>query len=370
LAGRLAGFLGSVLRLPAGGFASAQDSESIIDGRRNEGGYYRADASARSRLEPPALDDKVLTGWNGLAIGALARFAARTPDRTAAAVALEHARTAAELLVRQYLAADGTLRRVSRAGVVSPAVATLEDIGMAAVGFVELALATGDAAYAVRARELVDRAMADASGVERRGGPAAAPDGATRDERPRPPFAQPAEDPVLSSLGLALPADPAEGAAPSGLTSCARAAWLLALLGAGDRYRRAAQGAMEQLAGIALERPIAFGAALELMARLARPEVQLVTVLPDASEDSASPADADRPAPDRSLVEESRRQQASVRAIVTERQARAFADAGFELFAERSALGGRPTAYRCERFVCALPVHDGPALADLAPAYD
>ncbi|MGX5697936.1 thioredoxin domain-containing protein [Agromyces soli] len=432
LAGRIARFLGSVLLLPGGGFASAQDSESVIDGRRNEGGYFRADASQRVALAAPALDDKVLTGWNGLAIGALARYSARTRDRRAAAAALAGARGAAQLLLAAHLDAEGTLRRVSRAGVASRAVATLEDVGMAAAGLVELALACGEVSYAVRARELIDRAMSDARAVAadaRTGGPAAdagadpgpAPDpgadAAPSAER-RPiaeadaeagriaeaagvvdaPFAQPAQDEVLAALGLALPADPAEGAAPSGTTSCARAAWVLAALGAGRRYRRAAERAMEHVAGIALERPIAFGGALELMTRLAGDEVQLVVVLPDDAADERRTADdpdaADAPdsaaeqdrasarpdslrtdaegAPleERALVEEARRQEASVFAVVTERQARAFADAGFELFAGRTALGGRATAYRCERFVCALPVHDAVALAELGAAYD
>ncbi len=49
-----------VLQLPSGGIAAAQDSESIIDGVRNEGGYYRV--ADRSALQPPALDAKVVTG--------------------------------------------------------------------------------------------------------------------------------------------------------------------------------------------------------------------------------------------------------------------------------------------------------------------
>ena len=66
-------FLTERMQLEGGAFASAQDSESEIDGERSEGGYYRRDADGRAGLDPPALDAKVLTGWNGLAIGALAR---------------------------------------------------------------------------------------------------------------------------------------------------------------------------------------------------------------------------------------------------------------------------------------------------------
>ncbi|HWT33365.1 MAG TPA: DUF255 domain-containing protein, partial [Microbacterium sp.] len=75
-----AGFLVDVLRQPSGGFAAAQDSESWIDGVRSEGGYYRADAASRALLEPPAIDGKIVTGWNGLVIGALARAGSRLAD--------------------------------------------------------------------------------------------------------------------------------------------------------------------------------------------------------------------------------------------------------------------------------------------------
>ena len=70
----------------------------------------------------------------------------------------------------------------------------------------------------------------------------------------------------------------------------------------------------------------------------------------------------------RELAAETRRHEASVAVIVTESQARAFADAGFELFEARTAMGGRSAAYRCRTFVCALPVTDAAALDGLAVA--
>jgi uncharacterized protein len=318
-------FLTERMQLPSGGFASAQDSESVIEGERSEGGYYRLNASGRADLEPPALDAKVLTGWNGLAIGALARAGFVFDDADAVAAA----RRAADYLLGHHRREDGTLVRASLDGVPSTAAATLEDWGMLAAGLVELAAATGEASFAVAARSLIDAAAA-----------------ATGDAAL--PFAAPAGgDPVLVARGLAMPADPAEGATPSGLTVCADAAWRLFALGAGAPYRELAERAMESIAGLAVERPIAFGGALEVMARLDAPLVQLVTVVPDAEEAGGG---------EHSLLDATRRHAASVSTILTERQAREFAAAGFELFEGRTA-GKGPTAYRCRSFVCALPVH-------------
>jgi uncharacterized protein YyaL (SSP411 family) len=358
LAAGVAGFLRTVMQLPSGGFASAQDSESELDGVRSEGGYYALTREERMSQPAPALDDKVLAGWNGLAIGALARYAAVADGAAgagAAAGALAAATAAARHVLDLHLREDGTLVRASLGEEVSSARATLEDVGMLAGGLLDLALATGEASYAVTARTLVDGAISVDGGF-------APPGGA---------------DPVLVARGLAMPDDPAEGATPSGLTSCADTAWRLAALGAGDRYLDAARAAMRTVAGIAVQRPLAFGGSLALMARFASPLVQLVTVVPDDLSFDPEPATVFdpvlgaefRPALDPlvELVDATRRHEASVTAIVTESQARAFAAAGFELFEGRGALGGEATAYRCESFVCALPVHSA---SDLAAAAD
>ncbi|WP_308799147.1 thioredoxin domain-containing protein [Agromyces silvae] len=344
LANGLIRFLTTVMRLPSGMFASAQDSESVIDGRRDEGGYYRRDAVARAELAPPALDEKVLTGWNGLAIGALARAGAAFGDPAV----IQTARRAAESLTAAHLRADGTLVRASRDGRASEARPALEDTGMLAEGLLELSLATGEVRWARIARELVDAAL-DAA---RDGLPFGVPGGA---------------DPVLDAHGLALPPDPAEGATPSGVTSTARAAWLLSALGAGDRYLEAATAAMAGVAAVAVERPMAFGGALALMSELTAPLVQVVTVLPDPAPSDPAPSTG-RDSADRritELVAATRHHEASVAVVVTDAQARAFAAAGFELFAARTA-GERGRAYRCEAFVCALPVEDAAALEKLA----
>ncbi|MFB6612032.1 thioredoxin domain-containing protein [Agromyces sp. NPDC056379] len=351
IADGIARFLIDRLQLPSGGFASAQDSESMIDGERSEGGYYRQDSDGRARLAPPPLDEKVLTGWNGLAIAALARHGLVRGDSRS----VEAARRGAELLLATHVRPDGSLVRASRDGLSSTAVATLEDTGMFAGGLLELAAVTGEPGYAVAARALVDAAMAAAS--------------TDRDRDGGLPFATPGGgDPVLRARGLQLPDDPAEGAAPSGFTACADAAWRLHLLGAGDAYLAAAEQAMSSVAGIALERPLAFGGALALMTRLAAPAVQLVTVVPERVDGDREQAETDGAAPEEpALVAATRAHEASVVVIVDERQAREFAEAGFSLFDERTARNGKAVAYRCEAFVCALPVEDPSMLGALGP---
>ncbi|MFI5061717.1 MAG: thioredoxin domain-containing protein, partial [Actinomycetales bacterium] len=197
----IARFLLDVLRRAGGGFASAQDSESVIDGARVEGGYYRASPEERAQLTPPPLDEKVLTGWNGLAIGALATagFTLHRPVWIAAA------REAADLLLARHRRADGTLVRASLDGRMSEASATLEDYGGLAGGLLDLALVTGEVRYASAARDLVDLCI---DAAEERHCALEVPGGG---------------DPVLRSNGMGIRVDPSEGAYPSGLTATASA---------------------------------------------------------------------------------------------------------------------------------------------------
>ncbi|AZZ54500.1 thioredoxin domain-containing protein [Rathayibacter iranicus] len=313
----IASFLVTTLQRPSGGFASAQDSESIIDGQRSEGGYYLA--ADRSRLVPPSLDEKVVTGWNGLAIRALAR-AGRALGR---AEWIEAARRAADFLLRRHVVDGRVSVRASLGDAVSAARPVLEDLGMLAGGLLQLALAEGRPRYAVVARSLLDGAVDAASGPL--------------------PFALPGGgDPALTARGLLLAADPSEGAYPSGLAATAEAAHELYLLTGQRRYRVAAEAVVTVVAPGSLAQPMGFGAVLALASRLARPVRQLVLVAPCA----AGLADLLRGAQETEL---------GVLAGVSDEGAREWAEAGFELFEGRVSRDALPTAYSCESFVCALP---------------
>ena len=305
----IASFLLGTLRLPSGGFASAQDSESTVDGVRVEGGYYQLDEDERQAQVEPALDEKVLTGWNGLAIGALASAG----DRYGESHWVDAAVAAADLVASEPIVRARIGRRVSTARP------TLEDYGMLADGLIDLALATGEVRFAVRARELVTECVV--------AGGFAVPGGA---------------DPVLSAHGLVIENDPSEGAYPSGLSAMSRAAIRLDQLGSPE-LRAVAVTVLEGIAPLALVRPISFGSALGVMSMLAMPLRQLVVVTSD---------------PRSRMSSLGRGWRAGILAIVSPEQANAFASAGFALFEGRSHKDGRETAYLCEDFVCQLPVTD------------
>ena len=333
----ISAFLIEVMQQPEGGFASAQDSESAVDGVRLEGAYFALDAAARGAQDPPALDAKVLTGWNGLAIGALATAGfvlSRDPWITAA-------RRAADALIERHLRVDGTLVRTSLAGRMSAAHATLEDYGMLASGLLDLAAATGEARYAVVARNLVDRSLVDPVLVDPvlvdqkrafEGETFVVPGGA---------------DPVLLSLGIALENDPSEGAYPSGLSSLARACTSLYLITGHLRYRQAAERVIHQLMPVAAPRPVSFGATLAVASALAQPIEQLVVV----SDDPHSPLAA---------VARSLFRSGGISTVLSPVQAMAFAEAGFELFEGRQ----KQAAYLCRSFVCRIPFDDASELAE------
>lgn len=296
------------MQLPEGGFASAQDSESTVDGRRVEGFYYSLDAASRERVEKPPVDEKVLTGWNGLAIEglAIAGSVLGRPEWTATA------QKAADFLLEHHT--GERLVRASIGGTISTARATLEDYGMLAGGLLQLAIATGEVRYAIAARTLVDGYLAG-DGVQ--------------------------PDPVLAAQGLAVEADPSDGAHPSGLSAMASAAHTLFLLTAQERYRAAARAAMARVAEPAQRHPVSLGAALTVMAALADPVKHLVVV-----GSGGELADFARP---RGGI------------VVTATQSAAWAAAGFELFEGRTA----EAAYVCEDFVCRLPVTTVTELAAL-----
>ncbi|MFC4138935.1 MULTISPECIES: thioredoxin domain-containing protein [unclassified Microbacterium] len=304
----IADFLLGVLRREGGGFGAAQDSESWIDGQRDEGGYYRRPVAARVGLEPPTVDGKVLTGWNGLAIGALARAGAVLGEPAWIAAAAD----AARFVLATNRDGEGALVRSSLDGVASAAVGTTADAGLLADGLFALALATGEASWATAALDVLNAPVV--------------------------------RDPVLLDQDVPVAGDDSDGDLPSGTSALAAASLTAWRLGAGSSYLDRATELVAGLTARALEHPFGYCALLRVAAGLASAPRQIVVVGAVGE-----------------LAEAAHRTDADVVAVVTPAQARTFADAGFELFREKDAVEG--VAYDCRDFVCRLPTGDPGALA-------
>ncbi|MEE2787776.1 MAG: thioredoxin domain-containing protein [Myxococcota bacterium] len=118
--------------------------------------------TARSKRPPPLLDDKVLTSWNGLMIGAFAR-AGLVFDRVDY---IKQAERAAQFILSRLRTSDGRLKRTWRRGV-SKLNAYLDDYAYLIAGLLDLFDATGRAEWltqAIALQKTVDRLYADNAG--------------------------------------------------------------------------------------------------------------------------------------------------------------------------------------------------------------
>jgi uncharacterized protein YyaL (SSP411 family) len=104
----------------------------------------------RNRERPrPALDDKIVVAWNGLAIGALARLSVvlSTVNPNTAPAYLEAAKKAAKFIRAElYDETSGTMRRVYREGP-GDAPAFADDYAFLISGLIDLYEATFDDSY-------------------------------------------------------------------------------------------------------------------------------------------------------------------------------------------------------------------------------
>jgi hypothetical protein len=170
------------LRLPEGGFASAQDADTngvegltytwtpgegvpeellhpfehgrfILRGELDDETRARL-LEARQKRPQPLRDDKVVTAWNGLALAAFAEAGWRLerPDYLDVAVSL------ARFLREAMTGEDGRLLRTYRGGVAKIE-AYLEDYAAVADGLIELHWATGDLRWLEEARLVADQAQ-------------------------------------------------------------------------------------------------------------------------------------------------------------------------------------------------------------------
>jgi uncharacterized protein YyaL (SSP411 family) len=120
--------------------------------------------AAREKRVRPGTDDKVLSGWNGLAITGLCTAWRSTGHEPALALA-----TRVGTFLRDHMIKDGRVARVFHEGKTKDLDGTLDDYAYCAVGLLDLAEATGDAAWWTLATQLLStiraRFVEEQSGV-------------------------------------------------------------------------------------------------------------------------------------------------------------------------------------------------------------
>jgi uncharacterized protein len=380
------------LRTPQGGFASALDADSEVDGHSVEGAFYawtpeqlaavlgpedgawaaqaftvteqgtfehgastlqlRSDpggpadaerladvraclAKAREQRSRPARDDKVVASWNGLAVAALAEGGALL-DR---ADLLDAARDAAELLWRVHVGRDGRLARVSREGVAGAHAGVLDDYACVAEGLLALLSVTGGPVWLSRAGTLLRHVL------ER------FPDG-------RGGFYDTADD---AERLVRRPQDPTDNAYPSGQSAAAGALLTYAAVTGSGRHRDAAEGALSATKALSAQVPRFAGWGLAVAeAALAGPlEVAVVGAEGDLGRDALL----------RTALQSGSPGLVAVPGESSDRAAPGDGGPGdggvVPLLQGRSLVDGRAAAYVCRGFVCDRPVTDPDALRAL-----
>jgi uncharacterized protein len=325
------------LRLPSGGLASSQDADtdgvegltytwtaeegapaellqpfehgrSILRGELDSETRARL-LEVRERRPQPALDDKVIAAWNGLALAALAEGARRLerPDFLAAACELG-----------ALLSVDPLWRTLRDGRAKHPAY--LEDYANVAHGLYELHVASGDLRWLREARR-VALAAAELFGDPERGGF----------------FLTPAGGEPLVARQKAFDDNPT----PAGSSMLAFVLLRLARIWGDDELERTALGALRLVRDLLARAPSAFGWALcALDLHLSTPRELAIVGGPESDVARAALRGFDP------------------NAVV------AFGPAeDVPLLEGKSLVNGGPAVYVCERFACRAPVTDASELS-------
>jgi len=280
----------------------------------------------RERRVHPATDDKVLAGWNGLAISALAE-AGRALDEPRY---VEAAVRAAGFVLEELRDAVGRLLRSWRDGRVSGK-AFADDHALMAEACLTLYETTFELRWFEQARALADELLRLFHDEDRGGFFQAGAD---------------ADALVVRSKELY------DNAVPSGNSVAADVLQRLAHLTGEPEYERAALSALRLVRDAMAQAPTGFGQALSALDLYLGPVLE-VAILGTPEHPGT-----------RVLIDEVlvRRYLPNHVLAVASPDDRAALDA-VALLHERGALDGKPTAYVCERFTCQLPVTEPEALA-------
>jgi len=283
---------------------------------------------ARASRPAPIRDEKIIAAWNGLMVSALARGGWVLDEPRY----VDAAKTAAELLLGRMRRSDGRLARTFKDGKIAPS-GFLDDYAFTIAGLLDLYEATGDSAWlrhALTLQQIQDRIHLD----PRDGG-----------------YFMTADD----AEALLVREKPAgDGAIPSGNSVAALNLLRLYELTENLRWKERAEALLASL-GSGVERaPVAYPwllVALDFYYDVPF-EVALVS--------------DDEPRPDRGpLAERLRRSYVpnKVFSVLSEEAAKAQEPMVPWLEGKR-ALGGKATAYVCERGRCELPTSDPAVFAE------
>lgn len=288
--------------------------------------------AGRSRRPQPARDDKVVAGWNGLAVAALAEAGAvlGQPRLVAAAGRI------AEYLARVHWrpGADvgpGMLVRVSHDGVARGIGGLLEDYAFCAEGMIALYAASGRTRWYRLAEDILAAACARF-----------ATDGTLQDSAGE--SAQ-----LANAQGGRAPLDPFDDATPSGAAAFAGALLSFSALSGSAEYRALAGNILALLPPLATRAPRAAGWLLATaQAALAGP-VEAAVVGPDTPERAALHLELLRsPSP----------------GLVIALQPDADEQGPPLLRGRAAAPDGSPLVFLCRGMVCGLPVGSARAVRE------
>jgi uncharacterized protein YyaL (SSP411 family) len=312
-----------------------EHGKSVLQRRSEPADHERLDRirgallAARDGRTRPARDDKVVAVWNGMAIAALAEAGLifDRPDLVAAAG------DAAELLVSVHVSGS-RLTRTSRDGVAGTSAGLLEDYACAASGLLALYGVTGHSRWVTVAGALLDTvlsAFGDGSGG----------------------FYDTAED---GERLIFRPADPADGATPSGAFAAADALLSYAALTGSARHRDAAVAALRVLPPISARYPRAAATGLAVAEALLSGPAEIAVVGPD---DDPRTTDLLRTAV----------HMAPPGAVFALGPGTDGADGygaaeAVPLLVGRGLVAGGPAAYVCREFTCQAPVTTPAALRE------
>ncbi|HWN83447.1 MAG TPA: thioredoxin domain-containing protein [Candidatus Udaeobacter sp.] len=275
--------------------------------------------AVRAHRIRPLLDDKVLTDWNGLMIGAFA-YGARALGEPAYA---ETAAAAARFVLERLRTPAGLLKRYRDGEAAGDGF--LDDYAFLAWGLLELHAATQDPFYLAVGRELAQEI------VERFSDPQGGLFFTARDAEPL----------------LIRTKEIYDGAVPSGNAVAALVFLRLGALLADPELTRAGRQVVETFAAELEAAPLAFPQMMLAAGLLLGPTTEVVLAGDPAHPELA----AMRSALDRKFLPQ-------VTVVVKPVGAAGERLAGLSPFlAGLSAAGGRPTAYVCREQSCSLPVH-------------